>query len=154
MEGKSFYPAMAGIGDPRSAPMRQYAIRWISKALRYRPRLTGDGEEMRKAMAIVPAALAALLVSWPAAAATVVFEWQGDGRSEAFTVPNKSVPWQAAWECGAGRSPKIAIISVASGAPVDSLGASYRGERLIAKGGRFQLDAQGEFCKVTVTTNE
>ena len=107
---------------------------------------------MRGTKAIFPAALAALLVSWPVAAATVVFEWQGDGRSEVFTVPAKSVPWQAAWECGAGRSPKIAIISVASGGPVDYLGASYRGERLIAKGGRFQLDAQGEFCRVVVTT--
>ena len=68
-------------------------------------------------------------------------------------VPTKSVPWRAAWECEVGKSPKIAIISVTNGAPVEFLGASYRGEKLISIGGRFQLDAQGDVCKITVTTN-
>jgi hypothetical protein len=104
---------------------------------------------------ILPLAIvAALLVPRSTAAYTVLFDWQGSGRSDVFSVPSKSVPWRAAWECEAGKSPKIAIISVNNNAPVDFLGASYRGERLISKGGRFQVDTQGEFCRVTVTTNK
>jgi hypothetical protein len=100
------------------------------------------------------ATMTTLLMAVPASASMVLFDWQGSGRSDVFSVPSKSVPWQAAWECEAGKSPKIAIISVNNGAPVDYLGASYRGEKLISKGGRFQVDTQGEFCRVTVTTSQ
>lgn len=95
-----------------------------------------------------------MLMTGTSAALTVIYEWQGSGRSDVFTVNRKVESWQAAWNCEARTSATIAILNADSGVPVDFLGASYRGERLITKAGRFQLDARGSFCRVTVTTND
>jgi hypothetical protein len=98
--------------------------------------------------------LSIALMTGAGVAATVVFDWQGMGRSEVFTIARKAGSWQAAWECEAHSSATIAILNAESGVPVDFLGASYRGERLVSKTGRFLLDTRGSFCRVTVTTTE
>jgi hypothetical protein len=99
---------------------------------------------------------AALLMLAPGSglAAKVIIDWQGMGRSDVFTIARKAGSWQAAWDCDTRNGATIAVLNADSGVPVDYLGASYRGERLISKTGRFQLDTNGTFCRVTVTTSD
>ena len=96
----------------------------------------------------------AVLAAGDGLAATVIFDWQGQGRSEVFTIPGKLASWTAAWDCQAHTSPAIAVLNADAGTAVDYLGASYRGEKLLSKTGRFQLDTGGTFCRVTVTLSD
>jgi hypothetical protein len=107
---------------------------------------------MRIFRIIVLAGLASMLMTQAGSAFTTIFDWQGNGRSEVFTVERKIGSWRAVWECEAHTSPTIAILNADSGVPIDFLGASYRGERLVSKTGRFQLDTRGAFCRVTAMT--
>ena len=100
------------------------------------------------------AAVLMMVATGAGLASSVIFDWQGRGRSDVFTIPEKTGSWQAAWDCEAHTSPTIAVLNAASGVAVDFLGASYRGERLISKTGRFQLDTRDAFCRVTVTVND
>jgi len=84
-------------------------------------------------------------------ASTVLFEWQGQGKSEIFTVASKFKSWHAAWECQPQTSPSIAILR-ANGSALDYLGASYKGEKVIAYTGKLRLDAGNVFCRVTATS--
>ena len=95
-----------------------------------------------------------ILTTGSSLAFTIIFDWQGVGRSDVFTIARKAGSWQAAWDCEARSSATIAVLNADSGVPVDYLGASYKGERLISKTGRFQLDTGSSYCRVTVTTTD
>ena len=83
-------------------------------------------------------------------AASVLYAWEGNGKSDVFTVDAKAGSFLVSWRCE--RSAVIAVVNTQNGVTVDLLGDSIGGEKLIPYAGRFQLDARGTFCQVTVST--
>lgn len=83
---------------------------------------------------------------------TVLYHWEGRGKSGSFTIPDNLKLWRTTWKCEAGSTPSIALLNADNGGLITSFGESSSGEKLFDVHGNFKWDTRSTNCKLTAST--